>query len=194
MSGKMSGWIPRVRVCNRRVCVCVRAGTAEREMPQCFRLTQWNMWWEDASLGLFRHLLSWRHAKNLLHPDQKDHSSDPHSTLWFDHCWEGFILQQDNEPKPTSQLWQNYLKTKEEIVRSPNHTTLWVRGSCTNSPHPPLCQSYRCGEGRSFAAALQRLPEVVSEVQHWWGEPVWMDKPAAWIGGVLVWWCSQCDN
>ena len=30
-------------------------------------------------------------------------------------------------------------------------------------------------------------PGVVSEVQYWWTEPVWMDKLAACNKGVLVW-------
>ena len=32
----------------------------------------------------------------------------------FDRCGEGFIQQQDNEPKCTSPIWQNYFKTKED--------------------------------------------------------------------------------
>ena len=39
-------------------------------------------------------------------------------------------------------------------ISCPSHAALWVQGSCANSPHPLLCQSFRCGEGWNFAAAL----------------------------------------
>ena len=34
----------------------------------------------------------------------------------------------------------------------PIHTAVCMRGSCT-SPPPPLCESYRCGEGWNFSLA-----------------------------------------
>ena len=115
------------------------------------------MKWEDASLGLFCLLWSWTPAQNWLRPDQRDHSSETRSTLWFDLCGEGFVLRKDNEPKPASQLWQNYLKTKKDQGvptvrdfppqspdislkdREANHAeTTWVSRFCTN--FYSLCQ------------------------------------------------------
>ena len=34
------------------------------------------------------------------------------------------------------------------------HTAVCMRGSCGNSPHPPLCQSFRCGESLYLAPPL----------------------------------------
>ena len=84
-----------------------------------------------------------------------------------------------SRPIPSSVASHYLVKS----VCSPIHNALWVQGSCAYSPHPPLCESLRCGTGWILA--------VVSEAQHWRTKPVWMDIPAAWRRGALV---SQSDN
>ena len=42
-------------------------------------------------------------------------------------------------------------------VTSPIHNVFCMQGSCANSPHPPLCESFRCGVGGNFVPALIHL-------------------------------------
>lgn len=61
-------------------------------------------------------------------------------------------------PLGRSATWSKLERTCQRHssgVRSPIHTALWVLGSCANSQHPPLCESY--GKGWNFAATLIRL-------------------------------------
>ena len=39
-------------------------------------------------------------------------------------------------------------------VHSLFHTAVCMQGSCANSPHHPLCESFRCREGGNLAPAL----------------------------------------
>ena len=55
--------------------------------------------------------------QNWLHPDQGEapvHSSETCFTVWFvPFCGEGLKLQQDSEPKHTSELSKNYLMARD---------------------------------------------------------------------------------
>ena len=68
-------------------------------------------------------------------------------------------------------------------ISNPIYTAVCMLGSCANSPPPPLCESFRCGEGWNFADPPL---EVGSGPYYWWTEPVWMDKLASRIEGVSI--------
>ena len=63
------------------------------------------------------------------------------SLLWHKSCYAVRITRLSTTLKITSLF----------------HTAVCMRGSCTNSLHPPLCESFRCGEGGNLAPALIHL-------------------------------------
>ena len=50
-------------------------------------------------------------------------------------------------------LWGRKQASFETTDTSPFYTAVYMRGSCTNSLHPPLCESFRCGEGGNITLA-----------------------------------------
>ena len=64
----------------------------------------------------------------------------------------------DKQKLPLSPLdpFHHRISLSKEYIgdTSAIHTVVCMRGSCANSPHLPLCESFRCGEGGNFAPAL----------------------------------------
>ena len=52
-------------------------------------------------------------------------------------------------------MMEEHPQTKAQYsVSSPLHIAVCMRGSYGNTPHPPLCESFRCSKGWNFAPAL----------------------------------------
>ena len=71
---------------------------------------------------------------------------------------QGFILQQDNDPKFKSKLCQNYLRKNEQVVQAKQPTSathLWE----------PLQQSWAVLPEEHLISIVERMPQVCSAVK-----------------------------
>ena len=54
-------------------------------------------------------------ANLLIESDQlSQYTAASHNPIWMQLVSQGFVLMQDNDPKHSSKLFQNYIKSKEE--------------------------------------------------------------------------------
>ena len=107
---------------------------------------------------------------------------------------EKLVLVTTDRAHATEIQWlsiKEFIQSKRLEDSSPILTALWMRGFHANCPPPPLCESLRGPWGVKFRSGADTPLEVVLEAQHWWTEPVWMDKPLAQSRGVSAWQCSQ---
>ena len=58
----------------------------------------------------------------------------------------------------------------------------------------PILHLLLCVNVSEVRSGTDKPLEVVSEVQYWWTEPVWLEKPAARIKGALIRWSDNCTG